>query len=246
MAWKGPRRDCDEERGVMKKDFWEKYATDYHRSKKTSYQEYLYSYELDFILNNCHERDFLLDIGCGTGILTQELSNHFNRVIGCDLSEKMLEEALRYYRKELSGKLINSDIYHLPFDDATFMNVVCLGVFSYLERKLQALREIVRITHSKGAIIFDVLGRYSSRRLRYTLGKYLGLRDCQVKHYHWYTHEEIYDEFSGYGKIKGICGMKCPILYPPLHQVPLIRKLDHMLNDRMFFPSRYLIALEVY
>jgi ubiquinone/menaquinone biosynthesis C-methylase UbiE len=230
----------------MKKDFWEKYATHYHRSKKTSYQEYLYSYQLNFILNNCHERGFLLDIGCGTGILTQELSEHFHRVIGCDLSEKMLKEALRYYRKELSGKLINSDIYHLPFGDEAFMNVVCLGVFSYLEKKLQALREIVRITRSKGTIIFDVLGRYSYRRLRYKLGKYLGLRDCRVEHYHWYTSGEIYAEFSGYGKIKDLCGIKSPLLYPPFHQIPLIQKIDHRLNDRLFFPSRYLIALEVH
>jgi len=229
----------------MKKDFWENYAIHYHRSKSTSYQGYLYSYQLNFILKHCHERDFLLDIGCGTGILTQELSNHFHRVIGCDLSETMLKEGLWHYRKELSGKLINSDIYHLPFGEEAFMSVICLGIFSYLEEKKHALEEIVRITRSKGTIIFDVLGKYSYRRLRYRVGRSLGLRDCRVKHYHWYTPEEIYDEFSGYGKIKGLCGIKSPLLYPPFHRIPLIQHIDHRLNDRLVFPSRYLIAIEI-
>jgi len=230
----------------MKKDFWEKYAIDYYRLKKTSYQAYLYFYTLNFILKHCHEGKFLLDVGCGTGILTQELSNYYQRIIGCDLSENMLKEALQYYQKKLSGKLINSDIYHMPFRDKTFINVVCLGVFSYLEKKSEALRETIRITHSKGVIIFDVLGKYSYRRLRYQLGRYLGLRDCRVEHYHWYTLGEIYNEFSRYGKIREIQGVKSPILYPPFHQIPLIRKIDHRLNDRKFFPSRYLIALEVH
>lgn len=230
----------------MRKDFWEKYAIDYHKTKNTSYQSYLYSCGLNFILNNCRERELILDVGCGTGILTQELSSYFKVVMGCDFSGNMLTDALVYFKKELTGKLITSDIYNLPFHDAAFRNVVCFDVLHYIERKLEALREIFRITDKKGTVIFDVLGKYSYRRVRYKIGKYLGLRDCKVKHYHWYTRKEIFDEFSRYGNIKSVFGLKSPILYPPFHQVPLIQKIDHRLNDRMFFPSRYLIALEVH
>jgi 2-polyprenyl-3-methyl-5-hydroxy-6-metoxy-1,4-benzoquinol methylase len=48
----------------------------------------------DFFLGNLpRRRRRVLDIGCGTGLLAQELSKHFESVLGIDISERMLAVA---------------------------------------------------------------------------------------------------------------------------------------------------------
>src|SRR4051812_8922923 len=50
----------------------------------------------DFFLRHLPDRrNRVLDIGCGTGILTFELARHFTSVMGIDISEAMLEIARR-------------------------------------------------------------------------------------------------------------------------------------------------------
>ena len=58
----------------------------------------------DFFVDNLpHRRESVLDVGCGTGLLSHELSRHFRAVVALDISEPMLAVA----RKKRSASNID-------------------------------------------------------------------------------------------------------------------------------------------
>ena len=54
-----------------------------------------YITECELILKNSNSKNSLLDIGCGTANHSIILSKYFNKVVGIDLSEEMIDEAKR-------------------------------------------------------------------------------------------------------------------------------------------------------
>ena len=71
----------------------------------------------------------LLDIGCGTGSLTLALSSTFNKVVGIDLDEAMLQKAKLVAgdnAKVVFSRLDMLDI-QVRFDPGAFDGIVCFG-----------------------------------------------------------------------------------------------------------------------
>ena len=63
------------------------------------------SKSLEIILKNEVENNFnLLDIGCGNGFLTKDMSRYFKKVIGIDNSNSAISQA----KKNYSGNITNS------------------------------------------------------------------------------------------------------------------------------------------
>ena len=83
-----------------------------------------------FISNIPRQKGKALDIGCGTGILIDELSNYFDEVIGIDFSNGMLEFAERK-RKQSNISYINMDAESLSFD-CKFDYIVSRTTFHHL------------------------------------------------------------------------------------------------------------------
>jgi ubiquinone/menaquinone biosynthesis C-methylase UbiE len=71
----------------------------------------------------------LLDIGCGTGDLSLELSKHFYRVVGIDLDETMLEQALKESEGKENIRFYNVDMLELrqKFGLLAFDTLLCFG-----------------------------------------------------------------------------------------------------------------------
>ena len=56
------------------------------------------------------EAKLVLDIGCGTGIISQKLGNKFNNVVGLDTNKNNISQA----RKRVKNVII-ADAHFLPF-----------------------------------------------------------------------------------------------------------------------------------
>ncbi len=98
----------------------------------------------------------ILEAGCGTGLLGQELSKQgFTNVTGMDISALCLQEAesKNVYAKTVKHNLLEP----FPFPAQAFDCVVCVGVFSRFDETQikQIITEFVRVANDNGTIIFS-------------------------------------------------------------------------------------------
>jgi len=102
-----------------------------------------------------------LDVGCGTGVYTEEISKITNKVVGLDLSENMIKHGKE---KRVNLLFIVGDARKLPFRSESFDLVVSIGLFEYVPRDI-VLREITRVMRRNAFLIISVLNKYSAYRL---------------------------------------------------------------------------------
>jgi len=99
----------------------------------------------------------ILDVATGTARLARTLfrQNSFRgRLIGLDLSRKMLQQAVRetaLWANRIT--FIRRDASELPFPDATFDAVVCLEALEFMPDPGQVLREMVRVLRPGGVFL---------------------------------------------------------------------------------------------
>lgn len=101
----------------------------------------------------------VLDIGCGPGIMTEDLLKRNCRVWNIDISESMVEKARQKMQFTEAGERAHfmvGDIEKLQFEDKYFDAVLCVGVLEYLSDDRIALKEIARVLKPGGSAIFTV------------------------------------------------------------------------------------------
>ena len=104
---------------------------------------------LDFIPHNPEQS--ILDLGCGTGTLTAQLSDLAGRVIGIDSSQSMIEKAKQQFPHIVfqAGNALN-----LPFEqefDVIFSN----AVFHWIADHNLLLKNICRSLKAEGSLICE-------------------------------------------------------------------------------------------
>jgi SAM-dependent methyltransferase len=120
--------------------------------------------ECDFIeieLNS--DRTFkILDVGCGTGRHSIELTKRGYNITGIDLSESMLNKARKKaIESNLEINFMNLDARNLPFNmdfDAAIM--LCEGGFPLMETdemNFEILKNVAKSLKEKGKFIFTTL-----------------------------------------------------------------------------------------
>ena len=100
----------------------------------------------------------VLDVGCGTGALTLKLAKAGFEVTGVDISQSMLAQ-LAERAKGLNVKLVEADIFSLPFPDSCFDSAVSRWVLPHFSNWESALREVARVLKPGGVIVFDFPSR---------------------------------------------------------------------------------------
>ena len=91
----------------------------------------------------------IVDLGCGTGFVGKALKNDRNKIIGVDISSKMLECALS---KKVYDKLIQSDIEeYLQNSNDDFDWVVAADVFGYIGN----MSKIIKLLKNK-SLLFSI------------------------------------------------------------------------------------------
>jgi arsenite methyltransferase len=102
------------------------------------------------------EDSYVLDVGSGVGITACILAEEYGcKVMGVDLSEKMVERAReRAQRKNVEDKVEFKigDAQNLPFEEETFDAVMCESVVAFPKDKQKVVNEYARVARSGGRV----------------------------------------------------------------------------------------------
>jgi SAM-dependent methyltransferase len=93
------------------------------------------------------ESDDVLDVGCGTGVLTREVVKCAGSATGIDLSESMLGIARQVCP---TVTFQQGNVAELPFGDSTFDAVVSAFMLMFVPNPKQAIGEMQRVLRPGG------------------------------------------------------------------------------------------------
>ena len=136
----------------------------------------------------------ILDLGCGTGYMTEVLSRNGHRVVGTDLRPEGLFSA-----REISSDafLVQADATHLPIKDNQFDGALVLDVLEHVDDQILS-SELCRILRPGGSAIvavpaFPWLWSYRDKgarhRRRYTrnqLSNLFAMKGFQIEEVRYY------------------------------------------------------------
>jgi len=106
----------------------------------------------------------ILDLGCGSGRNFMKIKG---TIYGVDFSEKMLEFAKEYARKEkIKTKFVKAEIFDLPFKDDFFDSAIFIAVLHCIpkkENREKALRELFRVLKPNSEALITVWDKNQDR-----------------------------------------------------------------------------------
>jgi SAM-dependent methyltransferase len=132
---------------------------------------------LDRELGPARQGRKILDLGCGTGVVLQELQSSGAEATGLDFSS----EALEFCQQRSLGNLVQGDAQALPFGDRTFDAILGLDVFEHIESDEKAFQEAHRVLQPEGVLILSVP----------TFKWLWGPHDVALHHFRRYTRAEM-------------------------------------------------------
>ncbi len=141
----------------------------------------------------------VLDAGCGKGNLAKYLTDY--NLYGCDVTENFVKQARQKNYKEVRV----ADIYNLPYQDGEFEEVICLGVFEYIQHPEKAMKELLRV--SKGRVIINTPNCRGVGILNFFSGNFAGFIDSIVK------KGMIWTDTKFHKKIASDCNLKVKTKY---------------------------------
>lgn len=100
-------------------------------------------------------RGWMLDVGCGGGHFLSHLPDNV-RAVGVDFSAVALREA----RHRFQGPLVQAAAEILPFREAVFDLIVCLGALEHFHDMRDASMEIGRVSRPDAQFLFLVPNQY--------------------------------------------------------------------------------------
>ncbi len=137
-------------------EYWNKRASDYDRTPTHRINSGEEKEEWIKVLKEAlgNESRYVLDVGTGTGFLAILLAELGHKVVGIDISKRMLEKAReKAVKLKLDIIFREGDAENVPFSDNTFDTVVCRHVFWTLPNPLKALKEWRRVLKEYGTVV---------------------------------------------------------------------------------------------
>jgi 2-polyprenyl-3-methyl-5-hydroxy-6-metoxy-1,4-benzoquinol methylase len=96
----------------------------------------------------------LLDAGCGDGRYLEAIGSSATRLVGTDISERILETArATAARAGVEPELVRANLESLPFPDGSFDVVLCTQVIEHLLAPADGVRELARVLRPGGSLV---------------------------------------------------------------------------------------------
>jgi ubiquinone/menaquinone biosynthesis C-methylase UbiE len=153
----------DTSRKTKEQDFWDDKAGGYD-AWQSDWQS-TYEHWIEHIRSSLNGGGRLLDMGCGTGIVTLRLADIFDSISAYDVSEPMLEAA----REKASSSNIRNvewkqgDVYSLPEQAQSFDYCIGCALLDIVVDPLAVLREAHRLLKPSGVLITMTDSRFAYR-----------------------------------------------------------------------------------
>lgn len=115
------------------------------------HQRRIHSTIFEFL--DIQEDDFVLEIGCGQGDLTEKLSNEYKRVIAFDISSVGVKKARERVDMNCNCDFLICDAIKLPFSSHLFDVVIFSEVLEHVIDQKMCIQEIYRIIKPGGCLM---------------------------------------------------------------------------------------------
>ncbi len=103
----------------------------------------------------------VLDVGCGPGILVEDLVNRGCTVWGIDMTPHMIAQYRENFGAYPSVHCVIGTVEHLPFPDDFFDAIIAMGVLEFADDGYGAIREMIRVLRSHGTLLLTLPNAYS-------------------------------------------------------------------------------------
>lgn len=104
----------------------------------------------------------ILEVGCGGGLICEQLAQRGAIMVGIDPSEGALSTARAHAREHGLGQ----NIYYqqgyaesLPYADGSFSAIVCFDVLEHVRDLPATIKEVARVLAPGGVFVFDTINR---------------------------------------------------------------------------------------
>ncbi|MFH1589679.1 MAG: class I SAM-dependent methyltransferase [archaeon] len=158
---------------MTNEDFYEKIDFDDVSTELVPELESYLQLEYERIFGHSNRRDFLLDIGCGTGRFLNKIADDVQTVVGIDNSNTQVERAVKNTKEKENITIELRDAEKLIFVQDNYFDLSCLTFNTYgnMDPRTQilAMDEAKRVTKPSGKIIVSV---YSERAVPTQLAQY--------------------------------------------------------------------------
>jgi len=139
--------------------------------------------KIEAALNNTKpgENELVLDLGCGTGLLFEQVAKSTGLLVGTDISSKILQEAKKRVKRFPNTAILRADADYTPLQNQTFDCVFAVTLLQNMPNPLKTLQEVKRVGKSQSTIIITGLKKKFSQERFMKLLKKSGLNVSILK-----------------------------------------------------------------
>lgn len=131
-----------------------------------------------------------VDIGAGTGFVTQELLSRKLRVIAIDQSQEMLDVIKQKFASKGEVICLQADAYSLPLEDESVDYVMANMFLHHVEKPDQAILEMTRILKPGGRLVIADLDKHDFEFLRIEqFDVWLGFERSEIRE--WFSSARL-------------------------------------------------------
>ncbi len=141
----------------------------------------------------------VLEVGCGVGLTLYYVSRKYGcRIVGLDVLEDMIKEALRKVRKygiDEKVDLVMADAQNLPFREESFDTIFGESVNVFIKDKLKAMKEYASVVKQGGYVGFNE-------------GTWIRLSPVNVRKYLFKLSSMVLETYGKWVKLLADSGLK--------------------------------------
>jgi len=198
--------------------YYDEFSDWYERERHRGYHALIDALELSVAAPEAEGRR-VLEAGCGTGLLLQDLARRADLAVGADLSAGMIARAA-----SRGLRVVQASVNDLPFPDASFDLVCSFKVLAHVPRIDAAVAELARVTRPGGRLFLEFYNRWSLRYLakRVRAGRISDRTTEAAVFTRWEPPREVMDHFPDNVRIDAVRGVRVFTPFAALHRVPVL------------------------
>ncbi len=211
------------------RDYYDQFSARYDDQRHAGYHALIDRMETAVVEPLARGRH-VLEAGCGTGLILQNVARVAARAVGVDLSPGMLEHA-----RGRGLEVVEGSVTDLPFSDAEFDLSYSFKVLAHVQDIRRALHEMARVVRPGGHIVAEFYNPWSLRGLvkRWKPATPIA---SSVTDEAVYTRYDTLDDIRGYlppsVRLVDMRGIRVLTPFSAVHRLPALGPLIGRLEER--------------